>query len=45
MSFKDLKHECIRLGLPCFGLKQDYCKRLVAYELEKMVSSMGSDNN
>ena len=44
MSFKDLKHECIKYGLPCFGLKQDYCKRLVAYELEKMVSSTIFDN-
>lgn len=37
MSYKDVKEECTRLGISCYGLHQEYVKKLVAYEMERRV--------
>lgn len=37
MTFKEVKEECARLHISCSGLRQDYVKKLVAYELERLV--------
>lgn len=38
MSYKDVKEECTRLGISCYGLHQEYVKKLVSYEMERRVS-------
>jgi hypothetical protein len=37
MTFKEVKEECARLHISCSGLRQDYVRKLVAYELDRLV--------
>lgn len=44
MTFKEVKEECARLHISCSGLRQDYVRKLVAYELDRLVRFMAMCN-
>ena len=44
MSFIELKEQCNRFGITCSGLRNDYIKKLVTYELLQQVLLIDSCN-